>query len=1166
MDDSSIPIKRFLYPYFSLNDDDSKKNNDETITTTKINHGSNKKQKLTSGLRSKKESKTTNATLKKGIETKSSNDNQVTLDSMLKSTITKGNDQRPAKLFGIFNNNTSTTPTPTFIPMPTISKIEKLQDSKKALTKIGMKKDSTATISASNKTALEKISNKEMVEKEMIDTLTTTTTKKNINKKSNSSNKKKRDIAVTTKEPQATPFTITKSLNKITVSEKKTPIIQKASVWTSASRSTPRDYPLAPSTDIHMEEQVSDDNDNDVNDKNSIYDIIYPIQKPMKKDNKAPWPDQSTFSGGHIKQYNDKEHNTIHHDYDYDHHPQHYPYDFNYTTNRHFDTFVKENGPTFFLSMKQQRLNKMNSSTPSFPIQDQLPLSFSLLSQWNPSSSSFITENEMSTNHDNNDDVNSHAAYLDKNEIEHQMDTLYNTTIDSGWRYDVCEELLNHSIDLLTSNRNVPWCEKYKPNRVSYLLDNQTHHFYIRDWLERQKVESKHDTYSTTAINTTRKKKPTRKEMESHYLKHAHDDEDYEHAMYLHDVIDDDDDDDFAPTSSRKGRSTNKDNSRKSSSTIKTIKDKKKKKKKKDINMIVLIGGHGVGKTTSVYTAAKETGYQVFELHPGIKRSYKNIIRLVGDMSQNHLVRFQHDKMNNKTHSKISSDSSLDDDDDDDEDIDMDDQPSLQPPPPQKNLLTHFFASNKQPTTKNNPSPIPISENVQDVDVDIDMDNGRDGSAIDITTITTTAAIEEKKTPSVLTQFFTSSSTLTKNDQQQQDDIIEVDDDINDLMNLKRLPHGPQQSLILLEEVDILSHDDKGFWNVVMELSKTSKRPIILTCNDPTVIPFESLELQAIVYYEPPLKELLLPFLHLICFIEGFFISKLDLQAFIHLIGPDLRQLLINLEYLCHHPHYKIKYLPETKTITDNEQQIIKEESRLLFKKHVDLLMSMVENTSIPPWLHISDNIPDLQVTPLCMQLIYRDYYKNNINNTINNYIHENETHSNNESIATKATTTPNAEMIDASSSSDLLFSIQSWLNNRSITDFGISMTETRMAEMNGIDKYDGIDNQLNDYLHIWKKQSTLDHWHLEADLEISILEMNQPQTNSSLLDIVAWELLCDEREKQRKNDQSSIQSILNCRSQLVVGSLTTMDAYYAQHITETRKARRKNRKHRRRL
>ncbi|KAI9301366.1 P-loop containing nucleoside triphosphate hydrolase protein, partial [Cunninghamella echinulata] len=460
--------------------------------------------------------------------------------------------------------------------------------------------------------------------------------------------------------------------------------------------------------------------------------------------------------------------------------------------------------------------------------------------------------------------------------------------------------------------------------------------------------------------------------------------------------------------------------------------------------MIVLIGAHGVGKTTSVYTAAKETGYQVFELHPGIKRSYKNIIRLVGDMSQNHLVRFRHGKMNNKTHSKISSDSSLDDDDD--EDINMDDQPSPQPPPPQKNLLTHFFTSNKPPTTKSNSSPIATSENVDDGD--IDMDNGGGDSVIDITTIKTAVDIEKKKTPSVLTQFFTSSSTSIRNGQQQ--DKIEVDDDIDDLMALERLPHGPQQSLILLEEVDILSHDDKGFWNVVMELSKTSKRPIILTCNDPTVIPFESLELQAIVYYEPPLKELLLPFLHLICFIEGFFISKLDLQVFIHLIGPDLRQLLINLEYLCHHPYFKIKYLPKTTTVTiDEQQQIIKEESGLLFKKHMDLLMNMVDNTSIlsPPWLHISDNIPDLQVTPLCMQLIYRDYYKNNINNTINNHIHENETHSNNEPITTKITTTPNAEMIDASSSSDLLFSIQSWLNNRSITDFGISMTETRMAE-----------------------------------------------------------------------------------------------------------------------
>lgn len=41
----------------------------------------------------------------------------------------------------------------------------------------------------------------------------------------------------------------------------------------------------------------------------------------------------------------------------------------------------------------------------------------------------------------------------------------------------------------------------------------------------------------------------------------------------------------------------------------------------------------------------------------------------------------------------------------------------------------------------------------------------------------------------------------------------------------------PRQSVILIEEVDLLYDEDKGFWAAVVELVAESKRPVILTCN-----------------------------------------------------------------------------------------------------------------------------------------------------------------------------------------------------------------------------------------------------------------------------------------------------------------------------------------------
>ncbi|KAH7105663.1 hypothetical protein BKA62DRAFT_690488 [Auriculariales sp. MPI-PUGE-AT-0066] len=63
--------------------------------------------------------------------------------------------------------------------------------------------------------------------------------------------------------------------------------------------------------------------------------------------------------------------------------------------------------------------------------------------------------------------------------------------------------------------------------------------------------------------------------------------------------------------------------------------------------------------------------------------------------------------------------------------------------------------------------------------------------------------------------------------------------------------HAVQQSLFLFDEADILFRDDVGFWPALIDLVANSRRPVILTCNDISLLPINDLPVQTVLHFQP---------------------------------------------------------------------------------------------------------------------------------------------------------------------------------------------------------------------------------------------------------------------------------------------------------------------------
>ncbi|KAL4081871.1 hypothetical protein V8B97DRAFT_1862947 [Scleroderma yunnanense] len=235
-------------------------------------------------------------------------------------------------------------------------------------------------------------------------------------------------------------------------------------------------------------------------------------------------------------------------------------------------------------------------------------------------------------------------------------------------------------------------------------------------------------------------------------------------------------------------------------------------------NTLLIVGPPGCGKTAAVYACAEELGWDVFEVYPGIgRRSATNLDYLVGDVGKNHILSLSQERSAKRSMKVVH-----------------------EAPP----TLAALFAKGRMGKSK--PGPKVAKRGSDRISTDIEDDHCSDTTDVMAIPPENIRTDTEPHSPKPTTGG---------------------------------LKPAVRQSLVLLEEVDILFKDDTSFWPAVVNLIRDCKRPVVMTCNDLRLVPLAILPLQTVLVFEPCPSTVAVSYLESLTLTEGWLIPREHLMA-----------------------------------------------------------------------------------------------------------------------------------------------------------------------------------------------------------------------------------------------------------------------------------------------